>query len=61
MNTDQITTRLQAMTASVVAAKDEKGYQQSRKVAQIVQAVMCGSSAPSRLKTADSILSKWGF
>lgn len=61
MNTDQIITRLQAMTASVVTAKDEKGYQQSRKVAEIVQAVMCGSSKPSRLATADAILTKWGF
>lgn len=61
MNTEQIQQRLQSMTVHVVTAKDEKGYQQSRKVAQILQSVMCGSSKPARLATADAILTKWGF
>lgn len=61
MTTDQIIARLQNMTASVVSSNDAKGYAQSRKVAEIVQSVMCGSSKPSRLATADKILTKWGF
>ena len=71
MNNQQITNRLNDFRAAGfdfgldAQARNTKIWvdmqRDERKVSEIVAAVRSGRSALSRLKTADKILTKWGF
>lgn len=58
---EEIETRLERMTYSCVTSRNFKGNDVCRKIGKIVLAVRCGSSKPSRLITADKLLTEWGF
>lgn len=67
MNNQQITNRLNDFRAAGfdITNKESKIFKEMRrdeaKVSQIVHCVHNGISGISRLKTADKILTKWGF